>query len=63
MANRELAEHQQELDAILREQKMDTDSIENEKRKQKELELKVAQKDKELQDTKQRVERFDDLIK
>lgn len=56
------ATFQQELDSLMREQQMDQDILDNEKRRRNEFSSKITQKQHELEVTKKRVERLAEQI-
>lgn len=53
---------QQDLDALTREQQLDQDQLETQKRKQKERSAKITQKTHELEGARKRVERLTEQI-
>lgn len=59
---RQCAAYQQEFDALTREQQMDQDVLDNEKRRRNEFSSKITQKQHELETTKKRVERLTEQI-
>ena len=53
----------QELDTLMREQKMEQDRLDNELRKKNELVAKIRQKEHEMEENKKRIEKLNEYIK
>jgi len=62
-AGKRAAAKLQELDSVSREQKLDQDRLDNEVRKKTELEAHIKQKEHELEESVQRLEKLNEYIR
>lgn len=63
LASKKASRLLQELDSINREQKSDQDRLDNQGRKHSDLNAKIKQKEQELEDNIQRVNKLNEYIK
>ena len=63
LASKKASRLLQDLDSINREQKSDQDRLDNQGRKNSDLNAKISQKEKELEDNIQRVNKLNEYIK